>query len=753
MIKKIIIKNCASFGEKEQSIDDLKKINFFYGSNGSGKTTLSRVIQNHEQDSDCQLFWEANRPVKTFVYNRDFIDKNFSTNQELAGIFTLGVNDTNIQAAIVKAKKEQEDIRTKINKKIKTLEGDNDTDGKTEELKTLESLFEKECWEYYRKFKKNFNVLLGCGNSKEKFKIALLNAAEKNTADLLPSDTLKEKAKTIFDDKRKTEEIIRPILYNDLTDLENADILSKKVIGKEDVNIASMIRKLGNSDWVKQGRTYYELDDKQHCPFCQQKTDDLFAESLEEYFNEEYSNDIFAIETLTTNYDKFSDTVIQNINEILKADPKYLNSEKFKAHKATFEAQVAENKQHLVRKKKEASTIVKLESLKNIMEKIVAEITYANIKSQEHNTTIENIKQEKETLVSQIWRAIIEEIKPNYNIYSKKKNGLKEAITNLTTDLEKLKSDEQNKLEEIHSLEKQITSIKPTIIEINKLLLSFGFSSFSLLESAENGFYKIARPNGEDVERTLSEGEKTFITFLYFYYLLKGSNTESGITENRVVVFDDPVSSLDSDILFIVSRLIKNLYDAVEKQSGTIKQIFVLTHNVYFHKEVTFNKKRSDKDPLKNETFWIVKKHNNHSVVCRQDKNPIKTSYELLWNEIRDRDQKFSNQTLPNVMRRIIENYFKFFGNIDEDKILDYFDGNEKVICSSLISWVNSESHSMFDDINISSNKNTIDKYCQVFKSIFEKSGQIGHYNMMMRIKDNEPLTEHVEEKTQLLEV
>ena len=104
-------------------------------------------------------------------------------------------------------------------------------------------------------------------------------------------------------------------------------------------------------------------------------------------------------------------------------------------------------------------------------------------------------------------------------------------------------------------------------------------------------------------------------------------------------------------------------------------------------------------------------------------------------------------------MRRIIENYFKFFGNIDEDKILDYFDGNEKVICSSLISWVNSESHSMFDDINISSNKNTIDKYCQVFKSIFEKSGQIGHYNIMMRIKDNEPLTEHVEEKTQLLEV
>jgi wobble nucleotide-excising tRNase len=121
MIETIIIKNLSSFGESEQSINNLKKINFFYGSNGSGKTTISRVMQNHEQYPDCQLFWKANRPVKIFVYNRDFIDKNFSTNQELARIFTLGENDTNIQVAIVKAKKEREDILTKINKKIKLL--------------------------------------------------------------------------------------------------------------------------------------------------------------------------------------------------------------------------------------------------------------------------------------------------------------------------------------------------------------------------------------------------------------------------------------------------------------------------------------------------------------------------------------------------------------------------------------------------------------------------------------------------------
>ena len=202
------------------------------------------------------------------------------------------------------------------------------------------------------------------------------------------------------------------------------------------------------------------------------------------------------------------------------------------------------------------------------------------------------------------------------------------------------------------------------------------------------------RSNGDDAQETLSEGEKTFVTFLYFYYLQKGSNTGVGISEDRVVVFDDPVSSLDSDVLFIVSHLIKDLY-----QKSQIKQIFVLTHNIYFHKEVTFYKKRSDKKALKDETFWIIKKHNNHSVVNKNNDNPIKSSYELLWNEIRDRDQKFSSQMIQNVMRRIIENYFK------------------------------------------------------IFRSIFDKSGHIMHYNMMMRTEDNELPTEDVEENIQLLEV
>ena len=119
-------------------------------------------------------------------------------------------------------------------------------------------------------------------------------------------------------------------------------------------------------------------------------------------------------------------------------------------------------------------------------------------------------------------------------------------------------------------------------------------------ESPKKGHYQIVRPNGTVVKDTLSEGEYTFISFLYFYHLVKGSIESSGVTERRIVVIDDPISSLDSNILFIVSNLVKSLIEECLEnyRKATIRQIFISTHNIYFHKEVTFKGQREN--PLLN---------------------------------------------------------------------------------------------------------------------------------------------------------
>jgi wobble nucleotide-excising tRNase len=195
------------------------------------------------------------------------------------------------------------------------------------------------------------------------------------------------------------------------------------------------------------------------------------------------------------------------------------------------------------------------------------------------------------------------------------------------------------------------------------------------------------------------------------------------------VVFDDPVSSLDSDVLFIVGSLIKGLFDEVRAGTGHIKQIFILTHNVYFHKEVTYNPKRKEIS-MNEETFWTVRKPGLISKIDKHPTNPIKTSYELLWAEVRKPER--SNLAIQNTLRRILENYFKILGGIEFDQLCAMFEGKEKIICKSLCSWVHDGSHYAHDDLYVSIDDTMVDSYLGVFRSIFDKAGHSAHYKMMM---------------------
>ena len=118
--------------------------------------------------------------------------------------------------------------------------------------------------------------------------------------------------------------------------------------------------------------------------------------------------------------------------------------------------------------------------------------------------------------------------------------------------------------------------------------------------------------------------------------------------------------------------------------------------------------------------------------------NPIHSSYELLWQELKGEGVK-SNLTVQNIMRRIIENYFKLLGKYgDDDLILKFTTKEEQEICRSLISWINDGSHSINDDLYVELQDRTIESYKNVFKNIFVLTDHEGHYKMMMNITDAE---------------
>ena len=98
---------------------------------------------------------------------------------------------------------------------------------------------------------------------------------------------------------------------------------------------------------------------------------------------------------------------------------------------------------------------------------------------------------------------------------------------------------------------------------------------------------------------------------------------------------DDPISSLDSNVLYLVSAMVKKLAKEIKSGDSDVEQLFIFTHNVYFHKEASFINVRTTED--KDVNFWIVRKNNGVSKIQSYDKvNPISSTYELLWKELRE---------------------------------------------------------------------------------------------------------------------
>jgi wobble nucleotide-excising tRNase len=729
MIESITIAEVATYASTPETLSGLSLFNYLFGSNATGKTTISRIIADEASFPTCNVTWKGGTRLQPMVYNLDFVERNFTQSAELKGVFTLGEKQVDTLAKIETAKGELDALTITIENLTQELQGVNGSGGKKGELAALEAGFRDKCWAQKKKHDAKLQGAFGgYRNNAENFKRKVLQEEASNTSTLQTQADLERRAESVFGPTPTAAAVVASVDTATLISHQTNPILKKRVIGEEDVDIATMIKRLGNSDWVSVGREFYKANDR-YCPFCQQITTEAFAQRLTDYFDETFVADSNAIDDLATDYATDAARLQQALAAVIAAPSKFLDVKQLETEKQLLDTKITLNNQRLADKKKEPSQVVELESVANIAIGIKSLIDAANTQIAAHNTMVASLATERRVLTSQVWKFVLEELKTDLADFATAKDALDRAIATMTGRIAALTEDKASKEAEIRELEKQTTSVQPTIDGINQLLGTFGFQGFKLAKGASGTSYKLMRSDGTDAKATLSEGERAFVTFLYFYHLLKGSESNSGMSTNRIVVFDDPVSSLDSDVLFIVGSLIKGLLEEVRARTGHIKQIFVLTHNVYFHKEVTYNSRRKDV-AMNEETFWIVRKPGLVSKIEKHPTNPIKTSYELLWAEVRKRDR--SNLGIQNALRRILENYFKILGGIEFDQLCAMFDGKERLICKSLCSWVHDGSHYAHDDFYVSIDDSTVDNYLKVFRGIFDKSGHGAHYKMMM---------------------
>lgn len=734
------IKEIATFDNEHGHIGNLNKLNFFYGSNGSGKTTISRVLNQKEDYPESTITWENKESGNIIVYNLDFVKKNFSTST-IPGIYTMGEESIETEKQIEELR---EKYREKIAEKQKIL---NDIP----EEKIQEYFFNKEnacrrhyeevCWKLKESVKGTELEEFIAGYKSNKFKLfsKLLDDSLSNHGDIWTKEQLISYMKQMKQAEVSKVSLIIPVQVNGLQVIEKSTIFNESVVGKSNSTIGTLIEKIGNGQWVLKGKEFIEKS-KGKCPFCQQELPDGFSKALEDYFDHTYTEKVGLIAQYADMYaEKTKELLTQIDNLISLPEPqnKYINTEDIKKIQTEIASLFDDNQNKISEKVQTPGNVIALQSSKSLIRKINKLIEETNERIVKYNNSIDK-PQKVDNIDSIFWRYAVSQFEKDINNYNKEIAKLNDNCKKLQNQVKKLNSELSEITLKGKKLQKHRVSIRPTVDKINRVLKSFGFTNFSMQVTSEDDetHYQIVRADGTLAKETLSEGEANFITFLYFYFSLDGTMSTAGTLGEKVIVIDDPVSSLDSNVLYIVSTLVKGICkDKILQQDSGFTQLLLFTHNVYFYHELTAN-------PLKNWrgkiSYYIIRKINNISSIEHFGHSPIKTTYQMMWELVKKASDDISRVdriALLNVMRRILEYYFKTLGNLVNNDVYDKINGEDRFICHSLLALENSQSHGFIDDtVNSTPDEDTLRRYLVVFRKIFEVHGSLSHYNMMMGI-------------------
>ncbi|MNZ14720.1 hypothetical protein D3C78_316500 [compost metagenome] len=254
MIESITLSGIATYSPvTPETIQNLKAVNYFYGANGAGKTTISRLINNPALSTASKVTWTKGNQIPAMVYNNDFIAANFTDSKQFKGVFTLGQAEQAQLDRLEDLKRERGRHALLKTRAQENLNGPDGKSGKIAEKNALEAKLVARCWEQKQKHDDEFQgAFKGLRNNREAFKNRVLQERKSNTSQLADIEDLRKRAEVLYGDSPSPMNSVSNLDLPRLVALEKNPVLSKKVVGKEDVNVSALIQHLGNSDWIRQ---------------------------------------------------------------------------------------------------------------------------------------------------------------------------------------------------------------------------------------------------------------------------------------------------------------------------------------------------------------------------------------------------------------------------------------------------------------------------------------------------------------------
>lgn len=723
MISKIVLKGVASY-RKEAVLDTDKRVNLLYGLNGTGKSTFSEFLYDMTESrfSQCKIEGlEENDTV--LVYNQKFVQDTFYEPKGIHGIFTLSKGNAKAQKVIDDASAEVKKLieqKKKIEeKKIK------------EEKKHLSEIeeYKKQVWKIKTEYTSGDRVLEFCldglkGNKDTLFG-HIVSLGESESKIDFSVDDLKQEAKQLQGETQSKSLLSKVIV--DIADIEQSQLLPKVIVGNKNSSVATLIEKLGNSDWINMGIAYVHIDgEKGVCPFCQQETiTRSFLDKITAYFDETYIQDKSQIELMISKYSAEINRITDFLN-VIKEDV-FLEKKKTDIENlVTNLLSVSEQNLNMLREKVKTPSIqVSLQPITEIVDSINDIIDAVNCEITLYNQKIADIKGSKRKIRDKFWQLMRKEYNSVIELYTASEKAYMQIKNDSQKDLQAKISEINANIELIEEARKETVNIDEAVENIKNGLIDIGITDFTIDKySEEEALYRLKRENSnEDVFKTLSEGEKMVISFLYFIELCKGEATAEKASNKKIVVIDDPISSLSHIYVFNIGRLIHNEFLRTEKYN----QIFILTHSLYFFYELTNTNHKERKETQK---LFRICKNTESSYFEDMKYEDIQNDYQAYWHIIKD--EKQAPALIANCMRNIMEYFFNF---VEKQDFAQIFQRPELQETSYMAfnRYMNRESHSKGQNI-FDIKEFDYNSFRSAFKKVFEIEGYIDHYNKMMSI-------------------
>lgn len=707
---------------------------FLYGTNGAGKSAIGEVIQGVSSGdgrfSHCQMHTSNNAAYRVLVYNQRFVDKVIRTAGGVPGIFTIGALDAEAQAEIEIKKAEAEALEAQLEAVKKKIEQSIEAGKKVQEAAITGA------WKAHSDYNKPpfRDLLSGWHSDRKKFFEELEKYAVADDVELDSLDRLYERLADAT--STETAQAKVSVDLSGLSSIEANSIWAEKIVVSSASRLAPLIEKWGNSDWVGRGR---DIPHGDNCPFCQEKLPENFAEDLAKLLDGDRQVRVDQVKLLAERYEATVAQVEATVAQVFK----HTFAQKDTALSQAWEMLLARLKANSAFMKSKVDkpgepyevTVSDVEPMRNAIGTINQRVT-------EFNARIADRAAEQGRIRTMLWQVMRRERAPVYDAYRAARAPLVQALTADRAEkvaVDKSLLDISVRLKELGQLQ---TGVGAAVEKINARLAGIGVTSYSISSKGEGHLYCLSRPGQAEGDMTsLSEGEKTLISFLYFLERLTGSDEEdAGPVDlgRTIAVIDDPISSLSHNFVFDIASIIQE--ELIKPPEGVprLRQVIVLTHNLFFLHEMlrqTVGPELATQNK-RCQLLRVVK--SDHTKVVPMKASEMMNDYQALWQVLRDaRDSNAPAIMVPNAMRCILEHFFWF--THQEGK----FKGALKKVAATdasftpLARFLDRGSHK--DGINITVidfNHFDLSYYFEKFKAVFDAAGFPEHYAANMGARD-----------------